>query len=84
MKRNLFIFVGGNIEYMKKILLAFAASVLFVSTAEARKVSGTVMSGSEVLEGVVVTDGVNFTTTNFKGKFSFEIEDAAEIGRAHV
>lgn len=78
MKRNLFIFVGGNIEYMKKILLAFAASVLFVSTAEARKVSGTVMSGSEVLEGVVVTDGVNFTTTNFKGKFSFEIEDAAE------
>ena len=64
--------------YMKKIfsiMLAFAAITV---SAEARKVSGTVMCGEEKLEGVIVTDGKNFTQTK-KGKFKFEIEDNAEF-----
>lgn len=66
------------IIYMKKILLAIAALVASTTMADARKVSGTVTSGEQMLEGVIVTDGSNFTKTNFKGKFSFDIADNAE------
>ena len=65
--------------YMRKILVAIMAFTLLASVAEARKVKGTVTSGAEFLEGVVVTDGEHFTTTNFKGKFAFEINDDAEF-----
>lgn len=63
---------------MRKIALALVAFVLSVTVTEARKVTGTVMCGEEVVEGVLVTDGENFTTTNFKGKFTFNIKDDAE------
>ena len=51
------------------MLLTFGAVCL---SAEARKVTGSVVSGEEKLSGVIVTDGKNFTQTNKKGKFSFE------------
>ena len=63
---------------MKKISFTLAALMAFVFSAEARKVTGVVMCGEEPLENVVVTDGANFTKTNFKGKFTFEINDEAE------
>ena len=64
---------------MRKLALALAAFILFASVSQARKVSGTVMCGPEFMEGVVVTDGENFTTTNFKGKFTFNIKDDAQF-----
>ncbi len=62
---------------MKRILAISAALLMVCSLAEARKVSGTVTSGEEKLEGVIVSDGKNFTLTKKNGKFSFEIEDDA-------
>ena len=64
---------------MKKIFIAIAALIATTTLADARKVSGTVTSGAQLLEGVVVTDGSNFTTTNAKGKFMFDINDDAEF-----
>lgn len=60
-------------------IIAIAAFILFLTTnADARKVSGSVTCGEEKLAGVIVTDGVNFTQTDAKGKFSFHIENDAE------
>ena len=74
------VFLSVVIIYsMKRIALALAAIVLFAASAQARKVSGTVMNGELYMNGVVVTDGENFTTTNAKGKFTFEIKDDAEF-----
>ena len=58
------------------MLLALGA-VCF--SADARKVSGSVVSGEEKLSGVIVTDGTNFTQTSKNGKFSFEIKDDAQF-----
>lgn len=63
---------------MRKIFFAVAAFLISASAMQARKVTGTITSGAEFLEGVIVTDGANFTTTNFKGKFTFDILDDAE------
>lgn len=63
---------------MRKIFFAFAALILTAATVDARKVTGTVTSGAQYLGNVVVTDGVNFTTTNSKGKFTLDIVDDAE------
>ena len=63
---------------MKRIICAIAALVTLAGVADARKVKGTVTSGAEFLEGVVVTDGTNFTATNFKGQFTLDIKDDAE------
>ena len=63
---------------MKKIFIACAALVAFSMSAYARKVTGTIMSGAEFLENVVVTDGTNFALTNFKGKYTLEVSDDAE------
>ena len=48
-------------------------------TAEARKVTGSVKCGENKLEGVIVTDGTNFTKTLKSGKFTFDIDDNAEF-----
>ena len=61
---------------MKKFCFALLLLSL-CSTSFARNVSGSVVCGKEKLAGVVVTDGKNFTETDKKGKFSFEIEDDA-------
>lgn len=63
---------------MRRMLLAIAALITTVTFADARKVTGTVTSGAQFLEGVIVTDGTHFTTTNFKGKFTLDITDSAE------
>ena len=63
---------------MKKVVFILAALVAFAELADARKVTGSVMCGEELLEGVIVTDGANFTKTNFKGKFTLDIKDDAE------
>lgn len=64
---------------MRKIAAFAVALLIFCSYAQARKVSGKVVSGEESLSGVIVTDGTNFTTTKNSGKFSFEIKDDAEF-----
>ena len=64
---------------MKKILFMLLAFGVLCFSAEARKVSGNVISGEEKLSGVIVTDGTNFTQTNKNGKFSFEIKDDAQF-----
>lgn len=64
---------------MKKILFMLLTFGAVCLSAEARKVTGSVVLGEEKLSGVIVTDGKNFTQTNKKGKFSFEIEDDAEF-----
>ena len=63
---------------MKKFLVVCAALVAFAMSGYARKVTGTIMCGEEFLENVVVTDGVNFAATNFKGKYVLEVDDNAD------
>ena len=64
---------------MKKILMILLAAVALNTTAQARKVTGKVVSGGEKLSGVIVTDGTSFTQTKKNGKFSFDIKDDAEF-----
>ena len=64
---------------MKKIIAFAAALLMFCSFAQARKVTGKVISGKEKLSGVIVTDGTNFTKTKKNGKFAFDIKDDAEF-----
>ena len=64
---------------MKKVLMILLAAVALNTTAQARKVTGKVVSGDEKLSGVVVTDGKSFTKTKASGKFTFEIADDAEF-----
>ena len=64
---------------MKKITASLLALLILCGSLEARKVSGSVVSGEQKLSGVVVTDGKNFTQTKKNGKFKFEIEDNAEF-----
>ena len=64
---------------MKKILAFSAALLMLCSVAEARKVTGKVVSGKEKLAGVIVTDGEHFIKTKKNGKFTFNINDDAEF-----
>lgn len=64
---------------MKKIIAFSAALLMLCGVAEARKVSGKVISGKEKLAGVIVTDGERFTTTGKNGKFAFDIKDDADF-----
>ena len=64
---------------MKKIIAFAAALLVFCSFAQARKVTGKVISGKEKLSGVIVTDGTSFTKTKKNGKFAFDIKDDAEF-----
>lgn len=64
---------------MKKIIAFAAALLMFCSFAQARKVTGKVISGKEKLSGVIVTDGTSFTKTKKNGKFAFDIKDDAEF-----
>ena len=64
---------------MKKFLAFTAALLMLCSAAEARKVTGKVVSGKEKLAGVIVTDGEHFTKTKKNGKFAFNINDDAKF-----
>ncbi|MBR5299469.1 MAG: calcineurin-like phosphoesterase C-terminal domain-containing protein [Bacteroidales bacterium] len=64
---------------MKRIIAFTAALLMICGVAQARKVSGKVVSGKEKLSGVIVTDGEHFTKTKKSGKFVFDINDDAEF-----
>ena len=64
---------------MKKLIITLMAALAVSGVAEARKVSGKVISGKDNLKGVIVTDGEHFTQTRKNGKFSFDINDDAEF-----
>lgn len=64
---------------MKRILMIVLAVLAMSTAAQARKVTGRVISGKEKISGVIVTDGRNFTQTRSNGKFAFEIADDAEF-----
>ncbi len=60
-------------KFLFTLLLVGAAGLY----AEARTVTGAVISGKEKLSEVIVTDGTNFTKTGKNGKFTFDINDDA-------
>lgn len=64
---------------MKRVILFLLTMVCLFFEAEAKKLSGSVICGTEKLEGVVVTDGTNFTSTKSNGKFSLNARDDAEF-----
>lgn len=63
---------------MKRILILITILALSIGQVSAKKVSGSVKSGKEAIEGVIVTDGTSFTKTNKQGKFKLKIKDDAE------
>lgn len=64
---------------MRFFSILTALLLLGGSISEARRVSGRVTCGKEKLEHVIVTDGNNFTRTDKKGRFTFDIVDDAEF-----
>lgn len=64
---------------MKKILMAAAMCLLVAGTLQARPVKGTVKCGTKKLQGVIVSDGSSFTTTDKKGKFVLDVADDADF-----
>lgn len=64
---------------MKKIFTAALILILTAFQMNARKVTGSVKCGETKLQGVIVTDGTNFTQTMRNGKFSMDIKDDAEF-----
>ena len=64
---------------MRRLIAISMAALMICSLAEARKVTGRVVSGKEKLGSVIVTDGENFTQTKKNGKFALEINDNAEF-----
>jgi len=63
---------------MKRIIIILLTASLCLH-AEARKVSGKVNCGIDPLEGVIVTDGASFTTTDAKGAFRLKVADDARF-----
>ena len=64
---------------MKHIFTLFICLLAIHGTANARRVSGEVISEGKGLSKVIVTDGKSFTQTTAGGKFTFNIEDDAEF-----
>lgn len=64
---------------MKRIALIISLLLLSAAYLSARKVTGMVSCGETGLSGVIVTDGTNFTVTNGKGKFAFDISSNADF-----
>ena len=58
---------------MKKILIALSVLLAVSLPADARKVRGTVRGEGEALPGVIVTDGVHFTTTDAQGAYKLNV-----------
>ena len=64
---------------MKRLFITILTLAAVCTYADAREVSGRVISGKEKLGGVIVTDGENFTQTRKNGRFKFDIKDDAEF-----
>lgn len=57
---------------LKKVLLLFMVAVALCHTLAAGEIKGRVTTTGRGVEGVVVTDGVNFATTDNKGRYSLK------------
>ena len=64
---------------MKRIGLFIFCVLALSGMAEARRVTGEVVSGRKGLAKVIVTDGESFTTTASDGSFVLDIDDEAEF-----
>ena len=64
---------------MKRIGLFIFCVLALSGMANARRVTGEVVSGGKGLARVIVTDGESFTTTATDGSFVFDISDDAEF-----
>ena len=64
---------------MKKTLVALLALLVVAAPMDARKVKGTVRGAGEALPKVIVTDGVNFTTTDARGAYSLKLAKDASF-----
>ncbi|MBR6002085.1 MAG: serine/threonine protein phosphatase, partial [Bacteroidales bacterium] len=58
---------------MKRILLICLIALVSVTLA-AKKITGNVHCGEQMLQGVTVTDGVHFATTDRDGFFRLKID----------
>ena len=57
-------------------------AILFLAVQSnlwAREINGLVKSGNQVLPGVIVTDGTNFTQTKTDGTFEFDASEKADF-----
>lgn len=61
---------------MRRFLAVLTLSAVLAPTLWARRVEGRVHSGSRLLSGIIVTDGVNFTKTGPEGTFRLDAADA--------
>lgn len=62
---------------MKAITAILSASLLLVQLADARTVKGKVSCQGQTLQGVIVTDGKNFTVTKSNGGFRLKLDPEA-------
>ena len=58
---------------MKRVVSALLLLLAIGLGAEARKITGNVSCAGRPLEGVIVTDGVNFSTTDSDGFFKLKV-----------
>ena len=59
--------------------MTFILILAFAAECHSRIVEGIVRCGDTVLEGIAVSDGESFTSTDKTGKFSLDITDTAEF-----
>ena len=64
---------------MKKQILMFLLLAMLAAGGTAREVTGKVFCDKEGLEGVVVTDGTRFTTTDKDGIYRLDAVDDADF-----
>lgn len=65
---------------MKRLVLSAMAALLCIVSARAEQVKGTVKdTDGNALCGVVVTDGLNTTVTDSKGKFSIDTDNGSRF-----
>ena len=65
---------------MKHFILAAALLAMAgLTDISAGNIRGTVKSGKLNLEGVIVTDGENFTATDRKGRFKLDVSESADF-----
>lgn len=63
---------------MKRIISLILAFAVAAVSLQARQIKGTVTSKGKPLKGVIVTDGINFTTTSEFGSYSLKTTDKTE------
>ena len=65
---------------MKKTILTALAALTCFAWAEAKEIKGTVKTvDGEALSGVVVSDGLNTTVTDSKGRFVMDADSDSKF-----